>query len=723
MTLPHALHTGWRRPLPVILQAEAAECGIACLAMVMGYYGHSIDLATLRRQHSISLKGTTLRNLIELAGGVGLSTRALRLELDDLGKLKLPCILHWGLNHFVVLRAVGRRSITIHDPARGRRVVPMAEVSREFTGVALEAQPTSAFSRRDDRSGLRLSHLFRNLVGFAGSMGNILLLSVCIEVVAILLPIGSQVIIDEVIVSADYDLMTVVGIGLALLLAIQLIIGVARTWAIMLMGNSVAYQWNTSLFDHLIRLPLDYFEKRHIGDVVSRFGSIATIQKALTTDLVQAVLDGVVAIGMAVMLFIYGGWLGWIALGATALTGLLRVAAFRAYRRSTEESIVYEATQNSHFMETVRGMAVVKLLGIGERRRAAWLNHLVDTLNARFRLQRFDLAFGRAQDLIAGADRLAMMLLGAAAVMQDTMTLGMLVAFLSYKDQFTGRVGSLIGAGFQLRMLSVQSDRLSDIVMTEPEPDGQRLVAPAVQTHPAHDRGASLRTEALSFRYSDSEPWIYRQVALEVPAGRCLAFTGPSGCGKTTFLKTLMGLLRPTEGSIHIDGADIRAIGPAAYRSRIAGVLQDDGLFAGSIADNIAAFDPSPDQAWIEECAARAAILDDIRRMPMGLETLVGDMGSTLSGGQRQRVVLARALYRRPAILFLDEATSHLDEATEALIATALRELRMTRILCAHRPATLKHADLVIPFASFANAGVLRTARAARIGHDGARAG
>lgn len=708
MSLRETLQFGFGRRLPVVLQAEAAECGMACLAMVLGHHGRHVDLGSLRRRHALSLKGMTLRNLIDLAGTMGLGTRALRVELKDLARLKTPCILHWGLNHFVVLAEVRAKGIVVHDPARGRRMLSLAEASRDFTGVALEVTPTTTFVREAPARAFRLRDLFRNVGGLRRALARILVLSLGIELVAILMPIASQIVIDEVIVNADLDLLLVVAFGVVLMLVMQLALAVARTWAIMLAGSTLNYQWSGGLFDHLSRLPLDYFEKRHVGDVISRFGSLATIQKGLTTDLVQAVLDGIMALGMLVMLAVYGGWLALVVIASTLLTAALRVMAFTAYREGSEEAIVAEARQQTHFIETVRGMASVKLLGLRERRRGAWMNQFVTALNARLRLQRLDLVFGRANELMFGADRLILLVLGARAVIDQSMTLGMLVAFLSYRDQFSGRIGNLLDAGFKLRMLGVQTDRLSDIVLTEPEerPDEARpeVAAPAI----VGARPGALAVSGLALRYGADEPWIFRGLSFAVTGGTSLAITGPSGCGKTTMMKIMMGLIPASEGRVLVDGQDIRAIGPAAYRRRIAGVMQNDGLFAGSIAENISCFDERPDAGWIEECAARAAILGDIRRTPMGFETLVGDMGSTLSGGQKQRVILARALYRRPEILFLDEATSHLDEPTEAAIAAALREFAMTRIIVAHRPATIAHADQVLAFEQPEPAGPLK---------------
>ncbi|NHN88325.1 peptidase domain-containing ABC transporter [Acetobacter conturbans] len=686
-----ALQFGFGKKTPVVLQVEAAECGLACLSMIMGHYGHKIDLATLRRRYSVSIQGVTLRSLVQIADHMGFSTRAVRLELNDLANLKKPCILHWGMNHFVVLLEVKGRRVTINDPAVGRRILDMAEVSREFTGVALEATPNETFERKDERETIRLRDLFGHVAGLRGALMGLFFLSLGLEVIALISPMVSQVVIDEVIVTADHDLLKTITFGLALLLLLQMFIGSVRTWAVTLFSTRVGLEWSTSLFDHLTRLPLDYFSKRHVGDVLSRFGSLGTIQQTMTTDMVQTVMDGIMGVGMGIMLFVYGGWLGLVACIALVLDIVLRLVTYSTYREASEEQIVVSARQQSHFIETLRGMASVKLLGLRERRRSTWLNIVIDSINIKLRLQRFDLIYGRLGDFIFGADRLIMMVLGATQVMDGSMSVGMLVAFLSYKDQFASRVGSLVNTAFKLRMLNIQTDRLADIVMTEPEPISEGMPSD-------HTGAARLDCRGVSVRYAAQEPWIFRDVDLDIPAGSSVAIVGPSGCGKTTLLKAMMGLHPLDEGTIYLDNVDIAVLSMETYRERIAGVLQDDGLFSGSIADNISGFSEQPDQDLINECAAKAAIFDDIKRMPMGFETLVGDMGGALSGGQKQRVILARALYKRPQILFLDEATSHLDEYTESIVANSLREMNITRVMVAHRPATIAHADYIYSF-------------------------
>lgn len=711
MNIFEKLNFSFGHKVPIILQVEAAECGLASLAMIMGYYKNYIDLTTFRRKESISIKGVTLQNVIDIANRNNLSTRPLRLELDELDKLKLPCILHWGLNHFVVLISVKSNGIIINDPAHGQRKISWENVSKEFTGIALEVTPNEHFERKDERNNLKLRDLFRKTEGLKTTLVYLFFASLGLEVISIVMPMASQVVIDEVIVTMDHGLLTTIAVGVGILILLQMIISTARTWMVMLFSTRLNVQWNIGLFEHLSRLPMDYFIKRHVGDILSRFGSLGIIQKTITTDMVQAVMDGIMAVGMFAMLIIYGKWLAIVTFVAVVLDVISRFVAYRPYKQASEEGIVYSAKKDSHFIETLRGMASIKLLGLQERRRVRWLNLLIDSINVGLKTQRYDLIFGRITETIFAADRLIMMVLGAYYVMDNVMSVGMLVAFLSYKDQFTSRVGSLVGAVFKLKMLSIQSDRISDIVLNPTEKEliesqhkitTQKAIKAAVISKENNEL-AHLSCYDLGFRYSPNEDWVFRHINILIPKNSSVAIIGPSGCGKTTLLKAMMGLTFPEEGEILFKGENITNNNLDNYRQSIAGVLQDDGLFSGSILENISGFDDKPDIDRIQKCAAEAAILADIESMPMQFETFVGDMGSSLSGGQKQRVILARALYRQPEILFLDEATSHLDEETESHIAHVLTNLKITRVIVAHRPATVAHCDYIIIMDAQAN--------------------
>lgn len=683
-----------RKRMPVILQTEVAECGLACLAMVAGYYGHNIDLGALRRRFSASMKGLSLLDLSRFATGLFLATRPVRVEIEELSKLHMPCILHWKFIHYVVLERITSKGAYIHDPAHGRRWVPLKELSESFSGIALELWPAEGFERKTEKERIRLSDLFRRIDGLKRALVQIFLLSLCLEVIALLSPIGSQIIFDEVIVAADHDLLTLVAIGMGILVILQVIFGLSRAWATLIMGTNLSLQWTTALFDHMLRLPLSYFEKRHVGDVVSRFGSLGHIQSALTTDIIGAVLDGIMTIGALIMMIFYGGWLALVAFGTLTIHLLIRVAAYRPYRAANEAAIIQRAKESSHFIETIRGVASIKTLDLHERRRGTWLNLLVNAINANLQIQKLDFVFGTVGTFLAAADGIIMLVIGTRFVMNGSMTIGMLIAFIAYKDQFVGRVGALIGLAINLKMLSLHTERIADIALATPEDTPANGLYPTVQSQP--EQSALLSVQNVHFSYGEGLPKVLEAVSFDVAAGECLAITGASGCGKTTLLKIMAGLITPSEGKILVGDVDINQLGTVNYRRSIATVLEDDQLFAGTISENIACFDSNADQAWIERCAELVAMHDEIMGMPMRFDSLVGDMGSTLSGGQKQRLFLARALYRRPSILFLDEATSALDETNEQRINQAVAKLKISRIIVAHRPSTIAQASRII---------------------------
>ncbi|MBR8126357.1 peptidase domain-containing ABC transporter [Burkholderia multivorans] len=703
-----ALQFGWRRPLPIMLQTQAAECGLVCVGMVASYFGHDLDLVSLRRRFSPSLKGATLADVMLIAHRLGLASRALRLELDELSQLRRPCLLHWDMNHFVVLKSVSRGKITIHDPARGRCDVPMSEVSDHFTGVALELLPSPSFKRAQARESISMARLIGTVTGIRTTLAQVLLLSAALEVFGIVTPFYMQWVMDQVLVSADADLLTLLGIGFLLVVLFHNAVSALRSWVITWFSSLLGVQWTASVCSHLFRLPLAYFEQRHIGDVVSRFGSIGTIQSTLTTQFIGALLDGVMAAVTLGMLFLYSPMLTWLVIGLFVLYGVIRWVSYRPFRQANEEHIVYAARAQSNLLESIRGVQAVKLANHQDIRVAAYANAVVETTNKNVAIQRLSIGFSTLQGVISGAGRVVLVWIAAKHVLDGQFSAGMLVAYVSFADQFMSRGAALIGTIIDFRMLRLHGERLADIVLTDIEGDMEAKVAHAPGTRDdAEPPAVSVR--GVSFRYGETEPWVLENCSFSVAPGESIALVGPSGHGKTTMAKLMLGLLTPEQGSVCIAGVDIRKFGLQPYRDLIGCVMQDDILFAGSIADNICFFDPQPDQARIEEVARLAQIHEDIVAMPMGYQSLVGDMGSSLSGGQCQRVLLARAFYRKPAILMLDEATSHLDVERERMINDAVRAMNVTRIIIAHRPETIRSADRVIE---------LRNGRAQEIGAD-----
>lgn len=688
------LNFSLRNSTPVILQSEASECGIACLAMISGYFGLTIDLFNFRQRYGSPSQGASLLLLSQTAENVGLKSRALSLDLDEIKQLKLPCVIHWGMNHFVVLTKVKKSSFIVHDPALGKRVIGIQEMSNHFTGIALELWPDQNFQQEKAKSRLRLLDLMRNIVGLKSTLLKIFAFSVVIEAIGLLLPIGTQLVTDHVIMAHDQSLLSVICIGLVSFTLFSTFISMLRAWTSLTLNTLTNIQWKTTLFDHLTSLPLSFFEKRHLGDIQSRFSSLDTIRSTFTNSIVTGVIDSIMTIGLLIMLSLYGGWLVWVVVGFTACYAAMRLATYRFYRRVSEEQVIKGARSSSHFMETLYGIATVKALNLKEQRSKHWLNINIDACNAGIKQTRFDMMFSGINTLISSIDQVVILWLGALMVIENNMTLGMFMAFNAYRGQFSQRASSLIDLFMQVRMLSLHNERLSEIAFSEPEKEmpSRRVFE--------ENSGIKLDIKDLSYQYDPFSQPVFSGLNITVAPGESVALVGPSGIGKTTLLKVMCGLLSPTSGDVFANNLDINKIGLNNYRLSTACVLQEDRLFSGSIAENISSFADDADQEFIEQCARNSNIHDEIMKMPMGYETLIGELGLGISGGQKQRLLIARALYRKPGILFMDEATSHLDLNNEACVNQAISSLSITRIIVAHRPSTIASADRVINLAN-----------------------
>ncbi|MCO7226646.1 peptidase domain-containing ABC transporter [Pleionea sp. CnH1-48] len=684
--------------LPIILQTEMAECGLACLSMISSYYGHKIDLNTLRRSYPVSLKGATLKSLMMTADHLKFSTRAVRLDMDNLINLKAPAILHWDLNHFVVLKQVKKDRVTIHDPARGIRTLTFSEASQHFTGVALELTPTQQFEVKNDETRMRMSDLWSNITGLKRILIQIFFLSLLLQVFTLVSPFYMQLVVDNVVVGQDLKLLVVLALGFLLLALISVGTDALRGYIIMYLSNQLSIQMAANLFRHLVHLPLSFFEKRHIGDIVSRFSSMDNIKNLMTTGLIETLVDGIMIITTLIMMFVYSPLLACIVLSVVALYALLRVAMYQPFRKLSEESIVANAKENTNFMETVRAAQSIKIFGREAQRQTLWHNHYADAMNADIKINKLKISYKAINDLLFGIENIAVIYFGATLVLEGLFSVGMLFAFTAYKSQFTGKAAKVIEKLIEFRMISLHLSRIADIALTPEEDLGPK----GMGTKQEEVKG-KLTVDNLSFQYSDAEPQVFRNVSYTFNPGESVAIVGPSGGGKTTLMKNLLGLLDPTSGQIMVDGIEIKKFGLNNYRSHIGAVMQDDQLLSGSLMDNISLFDADVDEERAIECAKLASIDSDIESMPMGYNTLIGDMGTTLSGGQRQRLLLARALYSQPKILFMDEATSNLDTKLESVVNEAVKNLNITRIIIAHRPETIRSADKVVSL----NRGVL----------------
>lgn len=686
------LNFSFFKKIPLILQTESAECGLACLAMISGFYNGESNLFNFRRKYGISSKGATLKNLIDIAQDLKLLTRPLSLELEELKLLRLPCILHWDFNHFVVLTKTTDTHATIFDPAFGKKKLSLSECSKHFTGVALEVWSEVRFKKQKNSEGISLYETFKNISGIKGALIKVFSLSILIELIALLIPIGTQLVIDHVLKAKDQSLLLIICLGLFLFTLFRSAISMSRAWISLKMNYLIDFQWTSSFFSHLLKLPLNFFEKRQVGDIQSRFDSLRKIQNTLTNSIVTTIIDLIMTISVTIMMFLYGSWLTWVVISFSIVYLVLRLITYFTYRQITEELIIKNAKSTSHFMETLYGIATIKSLGLNKKREEHWMSLNADAFNTSIKVTKLDMLFSGIHTFISTLEQILILWIGATLVIDNIMTVGMFMAFNSYRGSFSARMGNLINIFFSFQMLSLHRERIADIALTEIENEIYSSPLSFIE----EQKGLPISVRNLTFQYDQFTNPIFENLNFEINAGESVAISAKSGAGKTTLLKLISGLLKPTKGEIYINNIEIKNLGISHYRKNIACVLQEDKFFSGSILENIVCFADQYDREFAIQCAKQAQIHDEIMTMPMNYETLLGELGNNLSGGQKQRLFIARALYKKPKILFMDEATSHLDEENERKINKAIAKLKITRIIVAHRQSTIESADRCI---------------------------
>lgn len=678
----------------LVRQTEVAECGLASLTMIANYHGFDVDLGTMRRRYSPSLRGAPLKALIGLADQIGLTPRAVKLPLEELGNLHLPAVLHWDMNHYVVIEAVKGGKALIHNPDGRTTWMPINEVSDHFTGVALELRPSNDFDRQSLRERLRLNQLWQSMTGLKRALIQVLVLSIVLQAFVLASPYYMQVAIDSALPALDNDLLAVLALGFGLFTIINVVASLLRSFVLLNAGTSVGYALASNIARRLFRLPIEWFEKRHTGDILSRFQSITPIQNLLTQGAVAALVDGVMAIFTLAVMFYYSPLLAFIAIIAFALYAVARLVSFSFQREAQEASIITAGKEQTTMIETLRGMVTLRLFGRETLRHAFWQTRLTDSVNANIRLSRIGIWQSSANLLIFGIENIVTIWLAISFVIDGAgFSVGMVFAYMAYKNQFISKSAALIDQAIQFKMLGLHLERLSDIALSDEDRSFD------MATNATTELSGKIELREIFYRYSPSDPMVLNGVNLSIEQGEHVAITGPSGGGKSTLLKVMLGLVEPEGGEILIDGIPLHRFGYKSFHDQIAAVLQEDSLFAGSLADNIALFDDEVDMERVVGAAAAASIHDDIARMPMQYESLIGDMGSTLSGGQKQRVLLARALYRQPRILFMDEGTAHLDAQHEAAVNQAIATMGITRIIIAHRQETIAAADRILVMA------------------------
>ncbi len=673
--------------VPVVMQGEISECALACLAMIAAARGLKADLAALRARVAATPRGVNLRTLMNLAAGIGLAARPVRIGLHRLTDLKLPAILHWNMDHFVVLERVQRGIATIVDPARGRLRLPLDEMSAHFTGIAVEFTQTDSF-----RPGvIRLSRSFRRAwlddPELRSSALWMLWLTLLLQLTIVTLPFAYRGVIDRAGGRFTDPHFVWIVCGIVLMMVVQAGSAWSRGLVVTRLGSIFVHRVSTHIVARLFSLPVAFFQRQMLGDVLSRVRSVDTIRRFVTDQAMPLVIDLMVGSVTAVLMIAFSPHLAVIVIAGLAIETFVRLIGMRRQRELSEDLLEAEGKELSRLLESMRAIQAIKLAGREAQRFAVWENELVRVLNANTRLNRQRNTVGAVTSAAGALEWAAVLAVGVVGVGFPPVSVGVLFGFLAYRGVFRERLSTVMDNLWSLQLAGVHLRRLDDLMLTEAEPQSGGCVP--------LDGPGRLELRNISFRYAPTEPVVLDNVSLEIPAGACVAIVGPSGSGKSTLVKLILGIEAPQQGSILLDGVPIGEVHRQVWRDRFGTVMQDDTLLAGSISENIAFFDPRIDMDKVRGSACSAAIDDEIEAMPMNYGTLVGDMGVQVSGGQRQRILIARALYREPGLILFDEGTANLDAESEQKISEVLSTLAPTRIIVAHRSHLLSVADIV----------------------------
>ncbi|MCG8414148.1 MAG: peptidase domain-containing ABC transporter [Pseudomonadales bacterium] len=682
--------SGWMmglRSLPMVYQAENSECGLACLAMVSSYFGNQVDLNGLRNQFGPVALGSSAKELLVLGERLNLRGRAIRFEPEDLGRLKLPAVLHWDMDHFVVLKKLGRKEARIHDPASGPRSYRLDELPVHLTGVGIEFSPTSSFKKATKAPNIKVAQLFGGVDLSPTSVLQVFIMTLVLQFLALLNPLYLQLVIDQGLINGDSELILMLALLFVVLTLMRVALAQLRSLFLMQYGNRIGFQLVGNSAHHLLSLPLDFFSRREIGDIVSRFGSLETIRKLVTQEMITVIVDGLFSVITLVLLFMYSPILATIVSAAVTVAAGLRLLALSHEGGLRKLTLTTGAKQQTRFMENIRTIRTTKVNGIELDRLSDWESSYASQLNAGYKLESFQVSLNSVQSLLLGVENICVVYFGASAVISGGMTLGQLMSFVFLKQHFSNSVLAMLPKLSELRLINLELERVSDILLAP----GERLVSKPPLISQSLSGDVVLKN--LSLSYHGLTKNLLNDINFTFQEGETTALTGKSGCGKTTLLKVLLRLDPVYTGNISIGGRDLISIDRTELRTQVSAVLHGDDLLAGDLAYNIHLGRDAGNRTKLAQVCDRLGISSMVENLPLGFCTEIGELGSILSAGQIQRVLLARALYRSPRLLLLDEALSHLNREAAISLLQELKDEGITIVLVTHDPELVAYAD------------------------------
>jgi ABC-type bacteriocin/lantibiotic exporter with double-glycine peptidase domain len=683
----------WRRRVPVVLQMNSVECGAASLAMILSYYGRDTDVHECREACSVGRDGVSASTIAQTARGFGLEVKAFTIgTLEDLRTVPCPAILHWSFSHFVVLEDMVDDGALIVDPSAGRRHIPLSELDKLFTGVVLTFQPTDNFdrSRRRRRGAWRtyLSHLPLNRT-VVRMLGEVLAGSALLQSFALVFPLFTKVLIDRILPLHMQSALPAIGFAVLCIVIAQSMARWLRGVLLVRLQAMLDGLLMRRFCEHLLRLPLSFFQEHTTGDLMMRVGANTQVRDALTGQVLALLLDGVFLVACIVGLLIWSPMFALAVFGLGALQLLILIGLARPTRRVTDEYVSAQAAASSQLVQTLTGVASLRAAGAESLALAQWNTLLERQLDVSVR--RNSLAI-YAEAALSGArmlPQLALLWVGAWYVLSGETSLGTILGLISLASLMLSPISSLAGTIQQWQLVTGYLQRIHDVMVSPPEQAGRPgRTAPRLT--------GRIEVRGLSFRYHDHAPHVLRDISFTVAPGQRVAIVGRTGSGKSTLIRLMLGLYEPTGGQILYDGESLSDLDYGSVRRQVGTVMQDVVLFGDTVRQNISFGRPDASLATIRAAARRAVVDHEVQAMPLQYDTLISEGGSALSGGQRQRLAVARALVGQPSILYLDEATSQLDELTERTLHANLAGLACTRLVISHRLSIARDADLVL---------------------------
>lgn len=672
--------------MPFIPQMEMTECGAASLAMVLAFHGHRAPLSEVRQACGTSRDGSSARSILHAAEAYGLEAVAVKVEVEHLGELPLPAILHWNFDHFLVLEHLGKDRAVLVDPAEGRGTVLLEEVSRRFTGVAIVLAPDETFVTRPfTRPSLaRYQKLLRARLP---ALATVLGASLLVQASGMVLPVANQLLLDHVILPRKEPLLWALAFGMGTALTVRTLASLLRSWVIQGLQKTFDLSLMGQFLEHLLHLPLTFFLQRKTGDLVQRMQTNATVRAMFTSQSVSSLLDGFLLLGFLGLMLAYDPALGTVVLGVSLARAALILTLKGRNRQFMSAELAASGQEGQALVEALSALETIKAGGTEPEMIERWSNRMIQRVNAGLLRRSLEIGSTQAMVVLQGISTAAVFWLGGREVVEGRMTVGVFASFLALQSLFMGPLESLLAAAGQLQFLNNHLSRLDDILEAAPELPGP--------LDPGRLKGG-IRLEDVSFQYASGSPMVLQDINLEIRPGEKVALVGPSGAGKSTLARLLLGLHLPTRGVVRFDGRDLRDLDLQRVRNQVGVVLQETFFFNDTVRSNLSLNDPDLPLEKIREAADLARVLEVVEALPMGFDTPLGENAGTLSGGQRQRLSLARALAHDPSILLLDEATSSLDLELEAALHANLARMGCTRVVIAHRLATVEDADRIL---------------------------